>query len=192
VDANKMPWSEIRRRVLTGGLSKRQACELYRIHWKTLAKILTHEKVLGYQPVKPARRRQSPKRESWVLLGSDRGSQVLATLTGFTATCELIHINPWTWPSDTFTRLPVTPVHQLDTLLLTATALPNPPRTNDSPTCTSPNAYEAGEIRAGSNVCRVMADEESDTGKWRVMTAVVIRLGFVPCRWRNAGQQRTL
>jgi hypothetical protein len=41
------PWSEIRRRVLTGGLSKRQACEQNRIHWKTLAKILTHEESLG-------------------------------------------------------------------------------------------------------------------------------------------------
>ncbi|MBX7106741.1 MAG: hypothetical protein K1X57_21885 [Gemmataceae bacterium] len=55
--ANAEPWSEIRRRVLTGGLSKRQACEQYRIHWKTLAKILTHEKPPGYRRMRPARRR---------------------------------------------------------------------------------------------------------------------------------------
>lgn len=59
-------------------------------------------------------------RKNWMFFGSDRGGQVLATLAGFTATCELFHINPWTWLRDTLTRLPVTPVHQLDTLLPTA------------------------------------------------------------------------
>ena len=61
-------------------------------------------------------------RKNWMFFGSDRGGQVLATLAGFTATCELFHITPWTWLRDTLTRLPVTPVHQLDTLLPTATA----------------------------------------------------------------------
>lgn len=55
--ANMEQWSEIRRRVLTGGLSKRQACEQYRIHWKTLAKILTHEEPPGYRRMRPIRRR---------------------------------------------------------------------------------------------------------------------------------------
>jgi hypothetical protein len=36
-------WAEIRRRVLTGEISKRQACQEYDIHWQTLHKILTHE-----------------------------------------------------------------------------------------------------------------------------------------------------
>ncbi|MBX7106320.1 MAG: ATP-binding protein [Gemmataceae bacterium] len=39
--ANREPASEIRRPVLPGGHSKRQAFERYRIHWKTPAKILT-------------------------------------------------------------------------------------------------------------------------------------------------------
>ena len=38
--ANMEWWSEIRRRVLTGEMSKREACLEYEIHWKTLAKIL--------------------------------------------------------------------------------------------------------------------------------------------------------
>ena len=47
-------WSEIRRRVLTKELSKRQACELYGIHWKTLKKMLRYSEPPGY-------RRQSPR-----------------------------------------------------------------------------------------------------------------------------------
>ena len=35
-------WSEVRRRVLTGELSKRQACHEYELHWDTLQKILQH------------------------------------------------------------------------------------------------------------------------------------------------------
>jgi len=33
-------WSEVRRRVLTGELSKRQARKEYGLHWDTLQKIL--------------------------------------------------------------------------------------------------------------------------------------------------------
>ena len=36
-------WSEVRRRVLTGELSKRQARKVYGLHWDTLQKILQHE-----------------------------------------------------------------------------------------------------------------------------------------------------
>jgi len=32
-------WSEVRRRVLTGELSKRHACKEYGLHWDTLEKI---------------------------------------------------------------------------------------------------------------------------------------------------------
>ena len=59
-------------------------------------------------------------RKNWMFFGSDRGGRVLATLSSFTATCELFHINPWTWLRDTLIRLPVTPVDQLATLLPTA------------------------------------------------------------------------
>jgi hypothetical protein len=36
-------WTEIHRNVLTGAMSKRQACRHYDIHWLTLQKILAHE-----------------------------------------------------------------------------------------------------------------------------------------------------
>jgi hypothetical protein len=47
VYANREPWSEIRRRVLIGGLGQRRVCEQNRIHWKTLIKIQTHEEPPG-------------------------------------------------------------------------------------------------------------------------------------------------
>lgn len=46
-------WSEIRRRVLTGEISKRAACAEYEIHWDTLQKILTHTEPPGYRRTKP-------------------------------------------------------------------------------------------------------------------------------------------
>jgi transposase len=49
-------WTEIRRNVLTGAMSKREACRHYDIHWLTLKKILAHEEPPGY------RRRQRPRR----------------------------------------------------------------------------------------------------------------------------------
>lgn len=42
-------WSEVRRRVLTGELSKRAACREYGIHWQTLTKILLHTEPPGYR-----------------------------------------------------------------------------------------------------------------------------------------------
>jgi len=42
-------WAGIRRRVLTGELSKRQACREYDVHWVTLKKILSHEEPPGYR-----------------------------------------------------------------------------------------------------------------------------------------------
>jgi hypothetical protein len=49
-------WAEIRRRVLTGETSKREACRLYDIRWLTLTKILPHEEPPGYRRVAPPRR----------------------------------------------------------------------------------------------------------------------------------------
>ena len=48
-------WSEIRRRVLTGELSKRAACQEYDIHWETLQKILTHAEPPGYRHTESSR-----------------------------------------------------------------------------------------------------------------------------------------
>jgi len=46
-------WSEVRRRVLTGELSKRQARKEYGLHWDTLQKILQHEEPPGYRQMRP-------------------------------------------------------------------------------------------------------------------------------------------
>ncbi|WP_417849356.1 IS21 family transposase [Thalassoglobus sp.] len=46
-------WAEIRRRVLTGEISKRGACREYGIHWETLEKILTFIEPPGYRLSQP-------------------------------------------------------------------------------------------------------------------------------------------
>ena len=58
-------------------------------------------------------------RKNWLFFGSDRGGQVLATLASFTASCQLLQINPWLWLRNTLTRLPTTPADQLANLLPT-------------------------------------------------------------------------
>jgi len=67
-------WSEIRRRVLTGELTKRAACREYELHWETLEKILAHVEPPGYRRTKP---RHKTKIEPFLpiiheLLESDR------------------------------------------------------------------------------------------------------------------------
>jgi len=51
-------WVEIRRRVLTRELSKRAACKEYKIEWRTLQRILTHEEPAGYQMKEPRQKRK--------------------------------------------------------------------------------------------------------------------------------------
>ena len=46
-------WTEIRRRVLSGEISKRAACREYSIHWDTFQKMLTHVEPPGYRQSKP-------------------------------------------------------------------------------------------------------------------------------------------
>src|SRR5215218_2150026 len=48
-------WAEIRRRVLADGLSGRAACREYKIHWKTLKRILDHPEPPGYRRTRPKR-----------------------------------------------------------------------------------------------------------------------------------------
>jgi hypothetical protein len=56
-------WSKIRRRVLTGELTKRAACREYDLHWETLEKILAHVEPPGYRRTKP---RRKPKIEPFL------------------------------------------------------------------------------------------------------------------------------
>jgi len=53
VYTNMELWSEVRRRVLTGELSKRQARKEYSLHWDTLQKMLQHEAPPGYRKKQP-------------------------------------------------------------------------------------------------------------------------------------------
>jgi len=52
-------WTDVRRRVLTGELSKRAACKEYGLNWRTLEKMLSHVEPPGY--------RREAKREQPVL-----------------------------------------------------------------------------------------------------------------------------
>jgi len=56
-------WTEVRRRVLTGDLSKRAACREYELSWHTLTKILAHQEPPGYRRKQP---RKKPKLESFL------------------------------------------------------------------------------------------------------------------------------
>jgi len=56
-------WVEIRRRVLTGELSKRGACKEYALGWRTLKRVLEHDEPAGYQMKKP---RRQPKLEKFL------------------------------------------------------------------------------------------------------------------------------
>ena len=62
---NMEVWAEIRRRVLTGELSKRAACREYDIHWDTLKKILEHAEPPGYRRNQP---RTKPKIEPFLAI----------------------------------------------------------------------------------------------------------------------------
>ena len=53
VYTNMEVWAEIRRRVLTGELSKRAACREYDLHWDTLKKILECVEPPGYRRTQP-------------------------------------------------------------------------------------------------------------------------------------------
>ena len=46
-------WTEIRRRVLAEGLSKRQACRAYGLHWQMLRRILARSEPPGYRHAQP-------------------------------------------------------------------------------------------------------------------------------------------
>lgn len=58
-------WTEVRRRVLTGEIGKREACRQYQLHWQTLEKILGHVEPPGYRRAKT---RQRPKMERYLPL----------------------------------------------------------------------------------------------------------------------------
>jgi hypothetical protein len=55
---NMEDWSEIRRRVLVEGVSKRQILRETKLHWLTLKKILEHSEPPGYRQNAPRPRKK--------------------------------------------------------------------------------------------------------------------------------------
>jgi transposase len=53
VFTNMEQWAEIRRRVLTGEITKREACREYGLHWQTLKKILAADEPPSFRPKVP-------------------------------------------------------------------------------------------------------------------------------------------
>jgi len=49
-------WTDVRRAVLVEGISKREACRRFGLHWQTLARILAHASPPGYQRLMQADR----------------------------------------------------------------------------------------------------------------------------------------
>lgn len=67
-------WIEVRRRVLSGELSKRQACRVYQLHWSTLKRILEHDLPPPYHanPQRPKPRLESVRQAIETILEADR------------------------------------------------------------------------------------------------------------------------
>jgi hypothetical protein len=61
-----------------------------------------------------ALRRVAVGRKNWIFCGSDNGGQTAATLFSLTATCRRHDIDPFAYLRDVLTRLPDTPIDQLD------------------------------------------------------------------------------
>ena len=69
-------WTEVRRRVLTGDLSRRGAVREYGLNYRTVTKILEHAEPPGYRREKARKR---PKMEKYLpriaeILESDKGA----------------------------------------------------------------------------------------------------------------------
>ena len=64
-------WSEIRREVLTGALSKRAAIAKYKVGWHTLKKMLANDEPPGYRQ---AKQRPKPKLDAFLPALSKTGA----------------------------------------------------------------------------------------------------------------------
>jgi hypothetical protein len=56
-------------------------------------------------------------RNNWLFYGSDQGGRTGAVLTSLIATCKRLHIEPFSYLRDLFSRISAHPHHQLDDLL---------------------------------------------------------------------------
>lgn len=56
-------------------------------------------------------------RNNWIFCGSDNGGETAAILFSFTATCRRHEIDPFAYLRDVLTRLPATPINEIDQFL---------------------------------------------------------------------------
>lgn len=64
-----------------------------------------------------ALRRVAIGRNNWMFCGSDNGGNTAAILFSLMATCQRHRVNPFAYLRDVLTRLPATPINELDPLL---------------------------------------------------------------------------
>jgi transposase len=71
-------WTEIRRRVLVDGVSRRQIQRETGLHWQTLKKVLEHSEPPGYRQEKARPKRKLGPHEGWIaqVLKEDREAPV--------------------------------------------------------------------------------------------------------------------
>ncbi len=63
-------WADVRRAVLAGEMSRRDACKKYNLNYRTIQKILSHEEPPGYRRESP---REKPKLGPLVLTSARLG-----------------------------------------------------------------------------------------------------------------------
>jgi transposase len=56
-------------------------------------------------------------RKNWLFVGSDKGGQTAAVLLSFASSCRRLEVEPWAYLQDVLSRLPTTPVDELEALL---------------------------------------------------------------------------
>jgi transposase len=64
-----------------------------------------------------ALRRVAIGRKNWIFCGSDNGGNTAAVLFTLLATCQRHRVDPFAYLRDVLTRLPATPIHELDQFL---------------------------------------------------------------------------
>jgi transposase len=56
-------------------------------------------------------------RKNWLFVGSDNGGRTAAVLLSFASSCRRLEVEPWAYLQDVLSRLPTTPVDELEALL---------------------------------------------------------------------------
>jgi transposase len=82
-----------------------------------------------------ALRRVALGRKNWLFCGSDNGGDTAAAFFSLIATCQKHKVDPLTYFRDVLTRLPATPIHELDPFLPDRWAKRNPSAAETAADC---------------------------------------------------------